>query len=98
MRYRLAGLGCRLRFRNDQSAWVLWRARVANAHRNRFVDGRLNRLRMQDLRAEVSALRRLLVRQHWNRLRRRYHAGISGEHATDVSPDLNLPRLERCAD
>ena len=61
-------------------------------------DRRLNRRRMQDLRAEVRELRRLGERQVRHDLHVRDDARIGGEHAVDVGPDLNLRRAEARAD
>ena len=85
-------------FRDDPRARVVRRARVAHAHRNIFIDRRLNRFRMQHFRAEVSKFSRFLIRQHGNRFRFGHDPWISGQHATHISPDLNLARIERRAD
>src|SRR5690349_16737178 len=77
----------------------LWRrARIADAHRNRALDGGLNCFWMQDLRSEVSKLGSFAVRQALYRLRFGNDSGIGGEDSSDVGPNLNFTRAERRAE
>ena len=98
MRDRFHRLRRGFRFRNYQRAGLLWRTRVTNAHRNRFVYRRLNRFGMKHFCAEVCELGSLLIRKHRYRSRLRDDPWISRQHAADIGPDLNLARSQCGAD
>src|SRR5688572_32125332 len=74
---------------NKRSAFSR-RARVADPHRNAVLDCGLNRLRVQNLRAEVRKLRGLAVRQSFYCLRIGNDTWIGSQDAGHVGPNLNL--------
>ena len=55
-------------------------------------------LRMDHLGAKVRQLHRLVVRQRIDHLRIRHATRIGRQHAIDVSPNMNLARIEQGAE
>ena len=85
-------------FGGDQRPFHLRPARIQNAHRNVFLDGRQHRRRMQHFRAEIREFRGFRERTLLHAVAARQNGGVGGQHAVDVSPDLDLFRANARAD
>ncbi len=86
------------RLGGDERARRVRPAAVEDADRDVGRDRGKDRARVEHLGAEVGELGRLAERQVRDDARVAHHAGIGGEHAVDVGPDLDLGHAEARAD
>ena len=83
------------RFAGDRRESAFGHHAVANGHRYAQLDRGEDGRRMEDLRAEGRKLGGLVVAQELDGPGLRHDAGIAGEDALDVGPDLDLGGADR---